>query len=279
MLRTISPVVLAMAVLPVVRGGGSGKLAFVPGIGGAMSLIAPVRRVAASAPLMQLTSAGSEPSGNNVLYAKAGPGGVLGDCPFTHKANFALRAKGLDYPTTLIDFDAKPAWFLESINPKGSVPVFVTEDGKCITESDDIVAWADAQSPSPQLLGRANSDKALEVVGKVFPAAAGLIKNQDASLEDEKRGALKAALAALNEFLASNPGPLLLGEDISSEDCRLVGPLYHASVAIPHYKKYDPLAEFPAVQAYLAALKSTNAWKATEYTPDVVQWGWSKFYK
>lgn len=30
--------------------------------------------------------------------AKAAPGGKLGDCPFTHKANFALRAKGIDFP-------------------------------------------------------------------------------------------------------------------------------------------------------------------------------------
>jgi len=217
------------------------------------------------------------PAGNNVLYAKMGPGGVLGDCPFTHKANFALRSKSLEFETALIDLSDKPGWYLEKLNAKGSVPTFVTAEGKILTESEDIIAFADTQGP-PQLLSREGSEAAMEAVKGVFPAFAGYMKNKEEGEEADKKQALSDALAALNTYLEGAPGPLLLGADVCAEDCRVVGPLYHVSVAVIKYKEFDPLEPYPAVRAYLEALKKTEAFKLSSYTPETIEWGWSKFF-
>eukprot|EP00960_Hanusia_phi_P030610 748733-Hanusia_phi.AAC.3 len=60
------------------------------------------------------------------LDAKRGQqDGILGDCPYTHKAQMAMKAKDLQYEVCLVNLAEKPKWFLE-LNPKGTVPTYVT---------------------------------------------------------------------------------------------------------------------------------------------------------
>lgn len=54
---------------------------------------------------------------------QASPDGkALGDCPFTQRANLAIKLKGVQATYTLIDLKNKPQWFFK-VNPDGTTPV------------------------------------------------------------------------------------------------------------------------------------------------------------
>ena len=130
-------------------------------------LVVPLRGGVAASRMMTE----GPPPGGNVLYCKQGPAaGSLGDCPFTHKAHLALRAKGFSPTLAMIDMTNKPTWFLD-INPDGTAPAYVKESGEVITQSDDIVAFADANGSGPQLLGKPGSEELWEVAKQIFPGA------------------------------------------------------------------------------------------------------------
>ncbi|EKX43090.1 hypothetical protein GUITHDRAFT_153349 [Guillardia theta CCMP2712] len=219
------------------------------------------------------------PRGNNVLYAKRGQhDGILGDCPYTHKAQMAMKAKDLQYEVCLVNLSDKPKWFLE-LNPKGTVPTYVTAEGKILTESDDIIQWCDLQEPKDfKMFQRPGGDEVWNVAKEVFPAFGEYMKNKDVSRNDELKAKLDAKLAALDSFLKGRNGPLLLGEQISAEDCKLTPQLYHISIAVPHYVKYDALEKYDNIKKYLNSAMQTDAFKKSAYTPETVIWGWSKFF-
>ena len=208
-----------------------------------------------------------------VLYCKRGPeAGMMGDCPFTQKAHMALRAKGFEPQLALIDLANKPAWFLD-LNKAGSAPVFVTVSREVLTESDDIVAFADKQGSGPQLQGRAGGDELWATAKAVFPAFAAVMKNKEENKEDTLLEELKSKLADLDQAIGD--GPLLLGEDMSEQDCRLAPFLFHINSALPHYKKVDLLPEYPKVAKYFQAVSATPAFQKTACPPETVVWGWS----
>ena len=54
---------------------------------------------------------------------------TMGDCPFTMKANMALRVKGLEPKIAYVDLGNKPQWFLD-LNSKGSAPTYISASGE-----------------------------------------------------------------------------------------------------------------------------------------------------
>ncbi|KER32921.1 hypothetical protein T265_01195 [Opisthorchis viverrini] len=63
-------------------------------------------------------------------------------CPFVERVRYTLQYHGIEFDSIHIALDAKPDWFLE-ISPTGKVPVFLTNDGKTIVESDVIMRFVD----------------------------------------------------------------------------------------------------------------------------------------
>ena len=62
-------------------------------------------------------------------------------CPFAMRARMALVVSGLEYEHREVLLRDKPASML-TYSPKGTVPVFVCEDGKVLDESQDIMLFA-----------------------------------------------------------------------------------------------------------------------------------------
>jgi glutathione S-transferase len=70
--------------------------------------------------------------------------------PFVRKVRLTLAHKGVPYDLDpVVPFTENAKILL--LNPKGSVPVLVTEDGP-MAESGEIVRWIDARWPEPPIL-------------------------------------------------------------------------------------------------------------------------------
>lgn len=215
------------------------------------------------------------------LCAKAGPdGNSLGDCPFTWKANLALRFKENDFKTFYIDLSDKPQWFLD-LTESGSTPVFV-DGSSAIGDSDEIVEYADEIGPKKDITlireDDARWNAASDVVSPLLKSFINLLKNKNESDESSLKDALTNALVNLDKFMAETGGPYLLGKGVSAWDCNLAPKLQHIMVAAPHYKNYQVPKDCANIWAYMDHMKGTSPWKGAACTDDVIIWGWSKFF-
>jgi glutathione dehydrogenase/transferase len=220
--------------------------------------------------------------GRATLYVKADEAGTgLGDCPFSHKANLALRLKRVPVAVQYIDLSAKPDWYL-LLNSGGSVPTFVAADAEVIDSSDEIVALADevGQNSEVKLYNEASPHwtAAGNAIGPVFGAFVGLLKNKDDELDGEKRTALTASLAAVDAHIARTGGPFLLGSEISAMDCNFAPKLLHIIVAGGRWKQYAVPPELTRLSTYLDAISSREEWAETRCEDKTIVWGWSKFF-
>lgn len=84
------------------------------------------------------------------LCPQASPDGrSLGDCPFTQRANLALKLKKVNTSLVLINLSDKPEWF-KKLTPAGSVPV-LEFGNETITDSMEAVRYLDKTHPTPPL--------------------------------------------------------------------------------------------------------------------------------
>ena len=80
-------------------------------------------------------------------------------CPFSRKMRVALKEKGLD-----VKLELELPWtrrhdFLV-LNPAGTVPVLVEEDGTAICGTYALMEYLEESVPAPALLGETSQDKA-----------------------------------------------------------------------------------------------------------------------
>lgn len=66
-------------------------------------------------------------------------------CPYAMRGRMGLKASGLSYEHREIILRDKPEEMLNA-SPKGTVPVFIKEDGTVIEESLDLLTWALSQN-------------------------------------------------------------------------------------------------------------------------------------
>lgn len=66
-------------------------------------------------------------------------------CPYAMRGRMGLKVSGLSYEHREIILRDKPQDMLDA-SPKGTVPVFIKEDGQVIEESIDLLNWALAQN-------------------------------------------------------------------------------------------------------------------------------------
>lgn len=62
-------------------------------------------------------------------------------CPYAMRGRMALQASGADYEHREVVLRDKPQAMLDA-SPKGTVPVFITNDNNVIDESLDVMRWA-----------------------------------------------------------------------------------------------------------------------------------------
>jgi glutathione S-transferase len=71
-------------------------------------------------------------------------------CPYCARTRIALAEKGVEYETTVVDLDDRPAWIYDK-NPLGRVPV-IEEDTFVLAESAVINEYLEDRYPEPALL-------------------------------------------------------------------------------------------------------------------------------
>ncbi len=212
-----------------------------------------------------------------VLLVKAGPNGnEMGDCPFSQKANMALRARGVPFSVAYVNLKEKPDWFLD-LNPDGTTPTYVNGT-EVLTSSDDIVELADeVGTKEPKLFAEDEGehwDGAFNATAKVFPAIVKLMKNTEEAEERKLRMDMDDALNELNNHLRTVPGRFIVSDSLSALDVNLA-PKLAALAALKHYKNYSIPWIDAVLMQYINNVKATDEWKETACSEDVVIWGWS----
>lgn len=212
-----------------------------------------------------------------VLLAKAGPNGTLGDCPFSHYANFALRARGVEFSVSVVDLSDKPQWFLD-LNENGSTPTYVYGGGQSVLKSSgEIVKHADATgTKGTKLIVEDNEHwtRATEVTAPLFKAFVTYVKSKD----DKDRIALDAVVLGIDELLKSTPGKFVISDNLCEIDANITPKLHLISVAGKHCLDYAFPGSCAAIGEYMKSIYDTEEWKATIYCDEAIIAGWSKFF-
>ena len=200
----------------------------------------------------------------------------MGDCPFTQRANLALKVKGVKVTYILIDLSDKPKWYFE-VNPSGTAPALQFGE-RMIGDSYEIVQYLDSSYPTPSLKPPGN-EEAEKVTGNVFNIFSAWAKNQDRSKDAELEDNFTAELKKVDDFLSKSKGPLLCGDSWSVADCALVPRLYHIKTVSHYYKNYTKFNDLEHLKKYMEYSFATKEFKATDYPTEWVVAGWAKYFQ
>ncbi|KAK2079564.1 hypothetical protein QBZ16_001959 [Prototheca wickerhamii] len=192
--------------------------------------------------------------------------GVLGDCPFCHRALLALEAKSIPYQARYLDTRNKPAWLLE-VNPEGTVPVLKDQEtGTWIPDSGAIVDYIEDLYPKPATGHVADSKDAGQ---GFFPSFVQYLRSIGHPDEDEKKQILEDKVAIVEAFLAGNPeGPFVHGREPAVTDFELMPKLHHLDIVTRHFKGWMLLEKYPSIGTYLEAARKLPIWQATAYSEE-----------
>jgi len=137
-------------------------------------------------------------------------------CPYSQKCWLLLEEKRVSYDVKKINmrcYGDKPASFLR-LNPSGTLPAAVIE-GRELTDSSDIVRALEATFPETPMMppedtrARVLADQLLRLERGVFSAWMRHVTS--GWNDDENRMGVELALQAVEDALASTPGPYFLG--------------------------------------------------------------------
>jgi len=192
----------------------------------------------------------------------------------------ALHEKQLAFEFVNITLGAdKPAWYVEKINPRGTVPT-LEHEGKFIFESLIIAEYISDRFPEQgtplmpkDAYQRAQIRFVIDEFSNVVGACYGLIKNQDRAKDQEVKekitGGLKKVLKLLH---ATSEGPYFLGEQFSLADVAVLPFLDRFHTTLQHYRDFDVLLRDESgterLSQWLAAAYKRDSFKKTVQTPE-----------
>lgn len=233
------------------------------------------RRGAARAAASTAGTAAVKPE-RTTLYTKAGPDGKsLGDCPFSHSVQMALRLKNVDYDVVPCVQETKPQWLIDEVG--GKMPC-LCHGGVPHVETSEILSWIDAEFPEPSLALPAKVSDNVRACFGIFPAIAQYTKNTDSSQDEDLKLTLQFKLASLRAYLGQMTDGFLFGSEPTLLDCELLTKLYILEHATAHYKRFNLLA-FPRgdeVREYYERGSALAAFTAGAYPAEVCIWGWGQ---
>lgn len=165
--------------------------------------------------------------------------------PNPRRLGLFLALKGIELPTTQIDMRAnahRDAAFL-GINPLGTLPALMTDEGVLLTEVIAICAYLEELHPTKPLMGSTALERALviswdhRIFVSIFEAFAEMLRNrspafenralpgpldveQIPALEERGRKRFRGSLELFNEELGDKP--FLCGDAITFADIDLL---------------------------------------------------------
>jgi glutathione dehydrogenase/transferase len=190
-----------------------------------------------------------------------------------------LLKKGIPYKVIPTLPDNKPSFI-----PGGKLPCLV-DKGQVITDSLAIAEHIEKAYPHSSLTrqGAYSYQEVLEKTAGFFPALSAFIKNKDASKDPALQATLEAQLDLLDEIVRSTPGQYICGIEMTLADLYLVPQLFHAMVAMEHFKDLEfyhiegePTR--PALENYVARMFDMEEFndKKAYYNIDQVIYGWKQ---
>lgn len=191
-----------------------------------------------------------------------------------------MLKKGLRYSIKPVLPSEKPSWLLDQYD--GKMPALVHKDVKMV-DSMAIAEYLEKTFPHNSLtrMGAFSYQEVLEKTSGFFPALSALIKNKDASKDAALIEAVDAQLNIIDEVLRSTPGQYLCGIEMTLADLYLLPQLFHAVVAMDHFKNVefyhmegDPTR--PALEGFVARMMDMEEFnnKRAYYNVDQVVYGW-----
>ena len=139
-------------------------------------------------------------------------------CPYCARVRIVLAEKRVEYETTVVDLDDRPAWIYDK-NPLGRVPV-IEEDTFILAESAVIDEYLEERYPEPALLP---SDPAARALARMLIFRFDELSRPYYALRRRDDGAgerLDAELAKLDAVLEAQP--FLTGTDFGLADVAYV---------------------------------------------------------
>lgn len=139
-------------------------------------------------------------------------------CPYCARVRIVLAEKRVEYETTVVDLDDRPAWIYDK-NPLGRVPV-IEEDTFVLAESAVINEYLEERYPEPALLP---ADPAARALARMLIFRFDELSRPYYALrrgEDDARDRLDAQLAKLDALLEAQP--FLTGSDFGLADVAYV---------------------------------------------------------
>jgi glutathione S-transferase len=188
--------------------------------------------------------------------------------------------KGIQYNIRPTLPNQKPAWLIEK--HEGKMPAIVHK-GVSMTDSLAIAEFIEKTYPQNSLTrqGAYSYQEVLEKTSQFFPTLSSYIKNKDESKDPELRASVESQLDLMDQLLRSTPGQYLCGLELTLADLYLVPQLFHAMVALEHFKDLefyhmegDPTR--PALESYVARMFDMEEFndKKSYYNVDQVIYGW-----
>jgi glutathione S-transferase len=191
-----------------------------------------------------------------------------------------LIKKGVSYEVKPTSPSNKPSWLIEK--HEGKMPVIVHK-GQSMTDSMAIAEYLEKTFPHSSLTrqGAYSYQEVLEKTANFFPSVRAAIINKDASKDLELLSVVEAELDQLDEIIRSTPGRFICGIEQTLADFYLGPQLFHALVALEHFKGYDfyhldAEPTRPALENYIERFLSSEEFndKRAYYSVDQVVYGW-----
>ena len=196
-------------------------------------------------------------------------------CPFAHRAHIAALEKGVQFEYVKIPLNAeikrdaslaKPADFLERVNPAGTVPA-VEYQGQPVNESDVCAHFLEDAFPDDGTTLRPASALArarMMLANKLFDPAPmyQLLMNQDEASDAAKASKMKSAVAKwLDAHDAS--GPFVCGAEFSLADVVAFPFFDRFRHTLLHYRGFDLFACDERIAPWFEACAARESTKAT----------------
>ena len=181
--------------------------------------------------------------------------------------HIALEESGLAYEAIELDFDkAEDAALVQKLNPLGTLPIFITDDGKQLDQNIAIQTYVAEKAAAKNLLPasgtyeRARAENWLSFVAADLHKSVGALfgvpyYSDDKTVQSAVRkfhfGNANNNLKYLNDHLAQND--YLMGKNFTVADG-------YAFIVVSWTKWLDiPLAPYPHVEKYMARVSARPA--------------------
>lgn len=187
---------------------------------------------------------------------------------FAQRTRVVLLEKGIEFTSTDIDFQNKPAEFLK-VSRYGKVPAIV-HNGFEIYESAIINEYLEEVFPEPALLPKDAGQKAIARIwidyanNRFVPAFVKLLRGK--TVEEQEQGHrefIEALLFIEQEGFGklSGDGTYFLGDQLSLVDISFY-PWFERLAVLENFRRFELPTETPRIQKWWASLRDRESIKA-----------------